>query len=127
MTLEHRHAILDALMTAVDEETAVEIVEYRKRMGKRFALTLRSARMLAKNLAQCPDPVAAADEMMLRGWTAVKADWIAKSQSAAAYRQSARSANAEMNSMLFAEEPAYGHQIEHHADDLLLDFTGRHH
>lgn len=78
MSLEHKHAILDALMTAVDEETALEIIDYRKRMGKRFILTPRAAGMLAKNLSACPNPVAAADEMMLRGWTAVKPEWIAR-------------------------------------------------
>lgn len=79
MGLDEKHAILDALMTAVDEETALEIIDYRKRMGKRFHLTPRAAGMLAKNLAACPNPVAAADEMMLRGWTAVKPEWIARS------------------------------------------------
>ena len=76
MSLEHKHEVLDALMTAVDEETALEIIDYRKRMGKRFILTARAARMLAKKLAACPDPVGAADEMMLRGWQSVEYDWL---------------------------------------------------
>ena len=76
MSLEHKHAILDALMTAVDEETALEIIDYRKRMGKRFHLTPRAAGMLARKLAACPDPVGAADEMMLRGWQSVEYDWL---------------------------------------------------
>lgn len=76
MGLEHKHAVLDALMTAVDEETALEIIDYRKRMGKRFHLTPRAAGMLARKLAACPDPVGAADEMMLRGWQSVEYDWL---------------------------------------------------
>ena len=76
MSLAHKHAILDALMTVVDEETALEIIEYRKRMGKRYVLTERAAKTLAKNLASYADPIAAADEMMLRGWRAVKPGWI---------------------------------------------------
>jgi|GEM_PF-6662128 len=60
----------------------------------------------------------------LRGWR-WEDEVEMPSRPALAYRQSARSANAEMNSMLFAEEPAYGHQIEH--DAYLLDFTGSRH
>lgn len=78
MGLAEKHAVLDALMTAVDEETALEIIDYRKRMGRRYELTPRAAGMLAGNLAACPNPIAAADEMMLRGWTAVKPEWIAR-------------------------------------------------
>lgn len=124
MTLEHRHAILDALMTVLSEEHAEGVIEHRKRTIKK-PFTVFAAKLLAKEFGKCPDANAAAEEMILRGWQGFKAEWMAKVQPVAAYRQSARSANAEMNSMLFAEEPAYGHQIEH--DAYLLDFTGSRH
>lgn len=76
MSLSHSFAILDALLTVLDEETAKEVVDYRQRMGRRYALTERSAKMLAKQLARCPDPRAAAEEMIIRGWQAIKPEWI---------------------------------------------------
>lgn len=78
MSLEHTHAILDAFAGVLDDDTAREVIDYRKRMGKRYALTERSARMLAKNLASCPDPIAAAEEMIVRGWQSIKPEWMAR-------------------------------------------------
>lgn len=80
MSLQHKHAILDALMAAVDEDTALGIIEHRIKLGARYALTERSARMLAKQLNRCPDPIAAAEEMIVRGWQGIKPEWVQKSQ-----------------------------------------------
>ncbi len=76
MSLEHRHAILDALMSVLDEDTAASVVEYRKGLGRKHVLTERSARMMAKQLAKFPDPIAAAEEMILRGWQTIKPEWV---------------------------------------------------
>lgn len=78
MSLEHKHAILDALLTALDEETAREVIDFRQRMGRRYVLTERSAKMLAKQLSRCPDPRAAAEEMIVRGWQGIRPEWVTK-------------------------------------------------
>lgn len=74
MTLEARHAILDALLTSLDDEHARAVMEHRK--SKKCPLTAFAAKLLAKQFALCPDPNAAAEEMIIRGWTGFKADWM---------------------------------------------------
>jgi hypothetical protein len=74
MTLEARHAILDALLASLDEEHATAILDHRK--TKKCPLTPFAAKLLAKEFAKCPDPNAAAEEMIIRGWTGFKADWM---------------------------------------------------
>lgn len=74
MTLEARHAILDALLTSLDEEHALGVMEHRK--VKKVPLTALAAKILAKQFAMCPDPNAAAEEMINRGWTGFKAEWM---------------------------------------------------
>lgn len=76
MTLEARHAILDALLTVLDEEHALAVLDHRK--TKKCALTAFAAKLLAKQFALCPDPDAAAEEMIIRGWTGFKAEWMRK-------------------------------------------------
>lgn len=76
MTLEARHAILDALLTTLDEEHALAVMDHRK--TKKCALTAFAAKLLAKQFALCPDPNAAAEEMILRGWQGFKAEWLAR-------------------------------------------------
>lgn len=76
MTIEARHAILDALMTVLDEECAMAVLDHRK--AKKSPLTPFAARILAKQFALCPDPRAAVEEMINRGWTGFKADWMRK-------------------------------------------------
>lgn len=78
MTLEARHAILDALQAIVGEEYALAVMEHRK--VKKCPLTPLAARILAKQFALCPDPKAAVEEMLNRGWTGFKAEWLAKPQ-----------------------------------------------
>lgn len=76
MSLEHRHAILDALKTVLDAEHATAVLDHRK--TKKCALTPFAAKLLAKEFAKCPDPNAAAEEMIIRGWTGFRADWMRK-------------------------------------------------
>lgn len=84
MSLEHRHAILDALLAVLDEDHASAIIEHRR--GKKSPLTAFAAKLLAKQFALCPDPNAAAEEMILRGWTGFKADWMRKAPKTAGRR-----------------------------------------
>jgi hypothetical protein len=67
-------APLDLLKAVLDEERAKAIIEHRKK--KRVPLSPHAAKLLVAQLSKCPDPNAAADEMLLRGWTAVKPDWL---------------------------------------------------
>ncbi|TRD03814.1 hypothetical protein FJV76_14355 [Mesorhizobium sp. WSM4303] len=79
MSLVHTHSILDVLLTVLDHEHALGVMEHRK--VKKVPLTALAAKILAKQFALCPDPNAAAEEMINRGWTGFKADWlIARSQ-----------------------------------------------
>lgn len=78
MSLETRHAILDALLAVLDEECALAVMDHRK--AKKCPLTPFAARILAKQFALCPDPRAAVEEMINRGWTGFKADWLRKPQ-----------------------------------------------
>lgn len=68
---------LDILLNILDEETASAILAHRKSLRK--PLTERAANLLVNELQKTPDPIAAANEMILRGWVSVKADWINKS------------------------------------------------
>lgn len=74
MSLEIKHAILDVLLASLDEEHALGIIEHRR--VKKVPLTVLAAKILAKQFALCPDPNAAAEEMINRGWTGFKADWL---------------------------------------------------
>ena len=74
MTLEARHAVLDALLTVLDLDHAEAVLDHRK--GKKSPLTAFAAKLLAKQFALCPDPNAAAEEMILRGWQGFKAEWL---------------------------------------------------
>src|ERR1051325_11700722 len=76
MSLEHRHAILDALQTVLDADHAEAVIEHRRQ--KKSPLTAFAAKLLAKQFAMCPDPNAAAEEMILRGWRGFKAEWMPK-------------------------------------------------
>lgn len=68
--------VLQVLMACLDEEHARAVLDHRK--GKKSPLTVFAAKLLAKQFALCPDPNAAAEEMILRGWTGFRADWIRK-------------------------------------------------
>lgn len=68
-------APLALLSAVIDPERAQAVIEHRKRLGKGKALTPGTAKSLAKRLGEFPDPNAAADEMMLRGWASIDASW----------------------------------------------------
>lgn len=74
MSLSDRFAIQDALMTVLDEETALAVIDHRR--AKRSPLTKRAAELLAKEFAKCINPVDAANEMIMRGWTGFRPDWV---------------------------------------------------
>jgi hypothetical protein len=63
-----------ALLSVLDDEHTKAIIAHRQKL--RNALTPHAASLLAKQLAKCPDPNAAADEMILRGWKSIKPDWL---------------------------------------------------
>lgn len=70
---ESADALLAPLKAVLNEEAAKAVIEHRKRLKK--PLTPRAAKMLAEKLGAFPDPNAAADEMMLRGWSSIDATW----------------------------------------------------
>ena len=76
MTLEARHAILDALMAVLDEEHAIGLMDHRK--AKKAPLTPLATKVLLKQLRLCPDPNEAVEEMINRNWTGLKAEWLKK-------------------------------------------------
>lgn len=64
----------DELETVLDPEHAAAVVEHRQR--KRNPMTPRAAKALAAKFAKTPDPNAAADTMMARGWTGFEPEWL---------------------------------------------------
>ena len=74
------------LETAVDEEHSGEILKHRQRLRK--PLTDYAAKLLAKKLAQCPDPNAAADMMIEKGWQSIEPSWVQNTQQRAIGNQS---------------------------------------
>jgi hypothetical protein len=62
------------LETVLTAEQAEAVLQHRKSI--KAPLTQRSAKLLALELAKCPDPNAAADTMMLRGWRGFEASWL---------------------------------------------------
>lgn len=75
-TQDARSACVSVLESVLDPDHARAVVEHRGRMGKGKDLTPYSARLLADRLRTCPDPNAAADEMIARGWLSIKAGWL---------------------------------------------------
>jgi hypothetical protein len=64
---------LTELGKVLDESHAQAVIDHRNRMRK--PMTPYAASRLALSLAQAPDPNAAADEMIERGWQGWKPDW----------------------------------------------------
>lgn len=77
MSLSHRHAVLDALMTVLDEEHANAVYEFR-RVTKKAPLTEFAAKRLAKKLAAWGDANEAAGIMIDRCWQGFEVDWALK-------------------------------------------------
>lgn len=81
------------LMTVLDEERAVAVIEHRAALKKR--LTAYAAKLLAKRLSRCPDPAAAADYMIERGWLSIEPDWLPKPKQDPFYTEYERWSNSE--------------------------------
>jgi hypothetical protein len=71
---QEKNTPLSRLRAVVDEDRARSVVEHRQRLRK--PLTARAAQLLAGDLAKCPDPNAAADEMVKRGWLGIDQKWL---------------------------------------------------
>lgn len=77
MSLEHKHAVLDALMAVLDEEHALAVYEHRRVTIKK-PLTAYGAKRLAAKLALWGDANEAADIMIDRLWQGFEVDWAAR-------------------------------------------------
>lgn len=64
---------LTELGKVLDAGHAQAVLDHRNRMRK--PMTPHAASLLASSLAEAPDPNAAADEMIERGWQSWKASW----------------------------------------------------
>ena len=64
----------ECLETVLDEEHSAEVLKHRQRLRK--PLTDYAAKLLAKKLALCPDPNAAADMMIEKGWQSIEPSWL---------------------------------------------------
>lgn len=62
------------LQTVLDEKRASEVVEHRKKLRK--PMTNYAAQRLAEELKKAPDPNAAADLMILKGWQGFEVGWL---------------------------------------------------
>lgn len=61
------------LESVLDPDHAEAVIQHRQRIRK--PMTERAAKMLAGDLAKFPDPNAAADRMILKGWSTIDASW----------------------------------------------------
>ena len=68
-------AILDALLTVLDEEHALGVIEHRRVTIKK-PLTAYGASRLAKKLAEWGDANEAADIMIDRCWQGFECEWV---------------------------------------------------
>jgi len=67
-------ALVTELETVLDPEHAAAVVEHRQKI--RHPMTVRAAKALAGKFAQCPNPNAAADTMLARGWRGIEPEWL---------------------------------------------------
>jgi len=67
-----------ALGTILPSPLIETLIQSRRK--KRAAINGHAGSLLVKALGRCPDPVAAAEEMAVRGWTSVKPEWLERSQ-----------------------------------------------
>jgi hypothetical protein len=71
-------AVLEILGAVLSPDTCAELIEHRK--AKRSKLTAGAAKALVKQFLACGDPEGAVQEMLTRGWTGFKAEWLHKGQ-----------------------------------------------
>lgn len=62
------------LESVVDSIHAQAVLDHRQRI--RSPLTAYAAKLLAAELVKCPDPNAAVDLMIMKGWQSVKSEWV---------------------------------------------------
>ena len=67
-------ALVIELETVLDPEHAAAVIEHRQKI--RHPMTVRAAKALAGKFAQCPNPNAAADTMLARGWRGIEPEWL---------------------------------------------------
>jgi hypothetical protein len=75
MSLETKHAILDALLAVLDAERAEAVIEHRRITIKK-PLTVYGAQRLASKLAAWGNANEAADIMIDRCWQGFEPDWV---------------------------------------------------
>jgi len=74
------------LETTVEADLAEELIKHRQRLRK--PMTDFAAKLLAKKLAACPDPNAAAEMMIEKGWQSIEPSWVQNTQQRAIGNQS---------------------------------------
>lgn len=92
------------LEAVLDAERAEAVIDHRQRLRK--PLTAHAARLLAQQLARCPNPNAAADLMIERGWQSIKPEW-AENAGIAAAPKPATPDEIERHNREAAEREAY--------------------
>lgn len=65
---------IDVLAPVLGADLGRAVVEHRQKL--RAPLTLRAAEQLAKRLQTFPDPKAAAEKMLEKGWKSIELDWL---------------------------------------------------
>lgn len=70
-----QQAILDALLSVLDEEHAIGVIEHRRVTIKK-PLTVMAAKLLAKRFAEWGNANEAAELMIERAWQGFSASWI---------------------------------------------------
>jgi hypothetical protein len=65
---------LSLLKEVLDDDHAQAVVEHRQRLRK--PLTCRASKLLGSELKKAPNPNAAADLMMARGWAGFDVSWL---------------------------------------------------
>jgi len=97
---------LSILSDVLDADRCKAVLDHRK--SKRAKNTDYAIKLLADQLKACPDPNAAADEMILRNWTTVKPEWLErdKQRAQAPPRQSAHAERHERAMQILSESIA---------------------
>lgn len=73
------------LASVLDDLHVKAVIDHRQRLRK--PLTAHAAHLLAARLAACPDPNAAADLMVVKGWQSIEASWLEQQQARAPPQQ----------------------------------------
>jgi uncharacterized protein YdaU (DUF1376 family) len=68
----------DELEKVLSPELAQAVIDHRKAIRK--PASAKAAKLLADEFAKCPDPKAAAETMIRRGWQGFEAEWMSKPQ-----------------------------------------------